>query len=92
MMTWPLRWRAARPTLRVVERLTRVDETTMDYRFTIHDATMFEQPWTALVPMTTDHASRGVTGGRLYEFACHEGNYGLPDVLRANRGEAPVRD
>ena len=37
------------------------------------------------VPMTTDQASRGVTAGPLYEYACHEGNYALPNVLRGAR-------
>lgn len=80
---WP--WRAARPELKVTERLRRVDATTIDYRFTIEDPTSFTQPWTAAAPMTTDQASRGVTAGPLFEYACHEGNYALPNVLRGAR-------
>ena len=80
---WP--WRAARPSLLVRERLTRVDETTIDYRFTIEDEVMFERPWTASSPMTTDQASRGVTEGPIFEYACHEGNYALPNVLSGAR-------
>jgi hypothetical protein len=80
---WP--WRAARPTLHLTERLTRVDETTIDYRFTIEDPTMFTEPWTALIPMTNDHKARGLTSGPLYEFACHEGNYAIPNILKANQ-------
>ena len=80
---WP--WRSARPNLVVTERLRRVDEQTIDYSFTIEDPDMFTQPWTAAVPMTTDQASRGVTAGPLYEYACHEGNYALPNVLRGAR-------
>ena len=80
---WP--WRAARATLRLTERLTRVDETTIDYRFTIEDPTMFTEPWTALVPMTNDHKSRGLTSGPVYEFACHEGNYSIPNILKASQ-------
>ena len=49
---------------------------------------MFTRPWTASAPMTTDQASRGVTAGPLYEFACHEGNYALPNILRGARLEA----
>jgi hypothetical protein len=82
---WAIPWRSARPTLRVTERLTRVDETTIDYRFTIEDPTMFTEPWTALVPMTNDHAARGVTSGPVYEFACHEGNFSIPNILKANQ-------
>ena len=83
---WP--WRAARPSLTVVERLRRVDEETIDYEFTVEDPEMFTRPWTASAPMTTDQASRGVTAGPLYEFACHEGNYALPNILRGARLEA----
>lgn len=80
---WP--WRAARAGLKVTERLTRLDATTIDYSFTIEDDAMFTRPWTASAPLTSDQASRGVTAGKLYEFACHEGNYALPNVLRGAR-------
>ncbi len=82
---WP--WRAARPSLRIVERLRRVDETTLDYEFTVSDPESFKQPWTATAPMTTDQASRGVTAGKLFEYACHEGNYSLLNVLRGARAQ-----
>ena len=82
---WRATWRAARPGLHLVERFTRVDEQTIDYEFTMTDPEMFTRPWTALVPMTTDHASRGVTSGPMYEYACHEGNYGLMNMLRGAR-------
>ncbi len=84
---WRATWRAARPTLHLVERFTRVDETTINYEFTMTDPEMFTRPWTALVPMTTDHASRGVTSGPMFEYACHEGNYGLLNILRGARAE-----
>ena len=84
---WRATWRAARPSLRLVERFTRVDETTIDYEFTMTDPEMFTRPWTALVPMTTDHASRGVTSGPMFEYACHEGNYGLLNIMRGARAE-----
>jgi len=80
---WP--WRSSRPNLVVTERLTRIDATTMDYTFTIEDDEMFTRPWTVSAPMTTDQASRGVTAGPLFEYACHEGNYALPNVLRGAR-------
>ena len=84
---WRATWRAARPGLRLVERLTRVDDETLDYEFTMTDPDMFTRPWTARVPMTTDHASRGVTSGPMYEYACHEGNYGLLNIMRGARAE-----
>ncbi|MBM40723.1 MAG: hypothetical protein CL483_02210 [Acidobacteria bacterium] len=84
---WRATWRASRPNLRLVERFTRVSEDTIDYEFTMSDPDMFPRPWTALVPMTTDQASRGVTSGPLYEYACHEGNYGLLNIMRGARVE-----
>jgi len=77
---WP--WRSARSSLTLVERLTRIDDSNMEYLVTISDPRMFTQSWTISAPMTTDQASRGVTEGPIFEFACHEGNYALPNVLR----------
>ena len=82
---WRATWRAARPGLHLVERFTRVDDETIDYEFTMTDPEMFTTPWTASVPMTTDQASRGVTTGPLFEYACHEGNYGLLNIMRGAR-------
>ena len=87
---WRATWRAARPALRLVERFTRVDDETLDYTFTMTDPDMFTQPWTALVPMTTNHASRGVTSGPMFEYACHEGNYGLLNIMRGARVQEVV--
>lgn len=80
---WP--WRKARPSLKLTERFRRVDATSIDYSFTVEDPQMFTQSWSASAPMTSDQASRGVTAGPLFEFACHEGNYALPNVLRGAR-------
>jgi len=82
---WATAWRAARPTLRLVERFTRVDAETIDYQFTMEDPTMFTRPWTAAFPLTTNQAARGVTEGPLYEYACHEGNYAMANILRGAR-------
>jgi hypothetical protein len=84
---WASAWRASRPTLRVTERFTRVDAETIDYQFTMEDPAMFTRPWTAAFPLTTNQASRGVTVGQLYEYACHEGNYALPNVLAGARAK-----
>ncbi len=54
--------------LRLVERFTRVDADTLDYRFTFEDPAEFTQPWTAAITLT-----RGE--GAVLEHACHEGNY-----------------
>jgi hypothetical protein len=82
---WRATWRAARPSLHLIERFTRVDDETIDYEFTMTDPDMFTRPWTALVPMTTNQASRGVTSGPLFEYACHEGNYGMDGTLTGAR-------
>ena len=64
--------------LRLVERFTRVDAETIDYRFTVTDRSTYERPWTASTPMSRIE-------GPLFEYACHEGNYGLANILRGAR-------
>jgi hypothetical protein len=82
---WATAWRASRPALGLVERFRRVDAETLDYEFTMTDPVMFTRPWTARFPLTTNQAARGVTEGPMYEYACHEGNYSLANVLRGAR-------
>jgi hypothetical protein len=82
---WATGWRASRPTLHLVERFERVDTETLEYEFTMTDPAMFTRPWTARFPLTTDQAARGVTKGPLHEYACHEANYSLGNVLRGAR-------
>jgi hypothetical protein len=84
---WADAWRASRRTTHLVERFTRVDAETLDYQFTWEDPTIFARPWTASFPLTNNQASRGVTVGRLYEYACHEGNHGLPNILAGARAQ-----
>ncbi|SVA32530.1 uncharacterized protein METZ01_LOCUS85384, partial [marine metagenome] len=57
----------------------------IEYTFTMEDPEVFSQPWTVSAPMTTDHASRGVTSGQLWEYACHEGNYAMINTLSGAR-------
>jgi feruloyl esterase len=64
--------------LHVVERFTRVSADTILYQFTVDDPNTWTRPWSAEIPMTA-------TKGPLYEYACHEGNYGMPDILRGAR-------
>lgn len=64
--------------LRVVERFTRVSADRIDYRFTVDDPQTWTAPWTAEVPIVA-------TDGRPYEYACHEGNYGLANTLTGAR-------
>jgi len=68
--------------LRLVERFTRSGASTLLYEFTVDDPASFTKPWSAVLPMTK-------TGDRLYEYACHEGNYAMTGILRGARaGEA----
>ena len=64
----------------IVERLTRVDADTIDYRITVTDPMVWTGPWTALMPMTAIE-------GPLFEYACHEGNYAVPHMLAGTRAE-----
>ena len=65
--------------LRVVERLRRVDADTIDYQVTVTDPTVWTDPWTASIPMNRR------AEGTLFEYACHEGNYGLRNILTGAR-------
>jgi hypothetical protein len=65
-------------TLRVVERFTREDKNTISYHFTVEDPATWTRPWSG------EYAIRSFEGP-IYEYACHEGNYGLANILRAQR-------
>ena len=66
----------------LTERFTRLDERTINYEFTIDDPSTFTDKLSAILPMTKGEA-------QLYECACHEGNYGMANMLRgARRKEA----
>ena len=64
--------------LRLVERLTRIDAETLEYEFTVHDPETWTSPWTASIPMQRSEQP-------LFEYACHEGNYSLPNMLAGER-------
>jgi hypothetical protein len=64
--------------LRLVERFTRADAKTLLYEFTVDDPESFTAPWTAVLPMTK-------SDDRIYEYACHEGNYAMAGILRGAR-------
>jgi len=74
------RFRNSTAALKVTERFTRTDAETIDYQFTVEDPNTWTRPWTATVPLRK-------VPGPIYEYACHEGNYGLPNILRAQRVE-----
>jgi hypothetical protein len=64
--------------LHVIERFTRVDDDTILYQFTVEDPGMWTKPWSG--EMTISRIK-----GQIYEYACHEANYGLEDTLRGAR-------
>ena len=66
-------------TLRAVERFTRVAPDRLDYQFTIDDPATYTRPWTAALPMA------GVPDYVIFEYACHEGNYSIRNVLSGAR-------
>ena len=66
--------------LRLVERFTRVSADTLMYEATIDDPTVWSRPWTYQVPMQWNDQP-------LFEYACHEGNYGLYNILAGARAE-----
>jgi hypothetical protein len=67
--------------LRLVERFTRVDANTVRYEFTVDDPKIYTRPWTVRVNLAAK------PGYEIYEYACHEGNYGLRNMLSAARAE-----
>jgi hypothetical protein len=70
--------------LHLVERLTRLDVDTLLYEAAIDDTSAFVRPWKIAVPMRKVNVP-------LYEFACHEGNYGLRNILSGARAEERQR-
>ena len=64
--------------LKVTERFTLVDRDTIRYEFTVDDPGTWTRPWSGEIPMRRIE-------GPIYEYACHEGNYGLANILRAAR-------
>ena len=66
--------------MRLIERFRRVNDETLSYEYTVYDPSTFTQPITAEIPMRRGAAP-------LFEYACHEGNYGLLNILRGARDD-----
>jgi hypothetical protein len=64
----------------LTERFTRTDDFTVDYEFTVEDPSTFKDKIVARIPMSK-------VDGQMYEYACHEGNYGMTNILRGERME-----
>ena len=71
-------FRGSSDKLHVVERFTPVDANTILYRFTVEDFATWDKPWSGEIAMSK-------TQGPIFEFGCHEGNYGLANTLRGAR-------
>ena len=74
------RWRGSSENMTLVERLTRQDDDTLVYTFTVTDPDTWVQPWTAEIPMRRGEEP-------LYEYACHEGNYSMEGILAGARAD-----
>ncbi len=66
------------PNMHLIERITRVGSDTLRYEFTIEDPTTWTEPWTASMPMQRMDQP-------IYEYACHEGNYGFDGIMAGIR-------
>jgi hypothetical protein len=77
-------FRGAGENLKVTERFTRVADDAIDYKFTVEDPTTWDKAWTAEAPLAK-------TEGPIFEFACHETNYGIPNILAGARAEEKTK-
>lgn len=64
--------------MHLIERFTRVDKGTLNYEFTVNHPTIYSKPWTAVIPLRPGD-------GQVFEYACHEGNYGIVGILAGSR-------
>jgi hypothetical protein len=78
-------FRGSRENLHVVERFTRVDDNTIRYEFTVDDPTTWTRPWSAELALAKDK-------GPIYEYACHEANYGFANNLKGARAIEKATD
>jgi hypothetical protein len=67
--------------IRIIERFTRTSDTTLEYRATIDDAQTWTRPWTLLIPLTRNDDYQ------LFEYACHEGNHAMRNILSGARAD-----
>ena len=71
--------------MQLVERLSRVDADTLLYEFTVTDPETWTSPWIASIPMVRNELPP-------YEYACHEGNYGMEQILSGHRAEEAAEE
>jgi len=73
-------WRGSSPNLKVTERFTMPDGDSIRYQFTVEDAATWDRPWSGEITIPR-------ADGEIWEYACHEGNYGVRNILSAARVE-----
>ena len=74
------RYRGSSDKLKLTERFTRTAPDILMYEFTVDDPSTFTKPWTAQIPMRKSTE-------QIYEYACHEGNYGMKGILAGFRAD-----
>jgi catechol 2,3-dioxygenase-like lactoylglutathione lyase family enzyme len=83
-------FRGSSPNMKLIERFTRVAPNVLEYRFTIEDPDTWTKPWTAMF-----HFDKDDTQYELVEYACHEANYGIANILSGSRamekGQTPTK-
>jgi hypothetical protein len=72
--------------LRILERFTRVDDDTVNYEATIEDPIVFTRPWTVAYPFRRNPTYV------IFEYACHEGNYALANLLSGSQAEQRAQE
>jgi hypothetical protein len=80
---WANIWTRPSESLHLVERFKRIDPTTIEYTVTVEDPATFSRPWTAVIPI-----SKLSDDTQIYEYACHEGNYAMANLLSGGRTDA----
>jgi hypothetical protein len=76
-------WKGSSAQMTLIERLRRVDTNTLEYTYTVNDPETWTKPWTAQLQMRLNTLP-------LYEYACHEGNYSLANILSGHRAKEKV--
>jgi hypothetical protein len=75
-------FRGTSATMHLTEKFRRIDGGTLEYEYTVNDPSTYTRPYTAMIRMSPAPGS-----GKIYEFACHEGNHGMEGILAGHRAQ-----